>query len=610
MEKQYIVGIDFGHGETSAWAVPLNIKIGSDIGESLKLKAANKESERSYYSIIYYNPKYGYSLDDLQGNVITGFKDKVSVLDQPQNAKKREAYTEYIKQIYIRLLKHNTALKVDNNGDTNFYLCIACPTKWNQDDKDAYIKFFNETLSEFGIEVMWVINESDAAYFTHGSIDEYADKCVLIIDYGSSTIDYTVVHHGKKISDDNWSNRLGASHVEESILNECRDTEDYQDKVAATEAKLAETNMNYIDITSCINFEIRKAKEHSVTYGNYPNLDVNYNLIGQQTNYGSTDAFKAEKRKYKFEIECQIDKSIEKYHNKVIADFTQLNTEIQKRIGNQKIDCVILSGGACLMPWVSDAVNDIFKPLNIEIDNQASFVVAKGIALYARTQMNALDDFLNKIRALDFSNTYIQADINATAKAILTMMPSIVEKLKKQSSLTATKIRQEFCNFVKNLDGQNLEYCNLVQQELDSLISNSVADALKDVICNVFKTQVDTSDVKLHVEANIIPFNSSLFVNGGAFYKAFTNWIANSSNAIFGTIFFEWDKIREESEVSKMIEGTASTLEKLVNAGPLADYSKAQEYINAYAEDIKEQVLENAINIFYKKQLFNTTFKK
>lgn len=604
MEKQYIVGIDFGHGETSAWAVPLNIKIGSETGESLKLKGANKESERSYYSIIYYNPESGYSLKNLRGNLIAGFKDKVSVLEQPQNAKKREAYTEYIKQIYACLLKHNTALKVDNNGDTNFYLCIACPTKWNQDDKDAYIKFFNNALAEFGIEVMWVINESDAAYFTHGSIDEYADKCVLIIDYGSSTIDYTVVHQGKKISDDNWSNRLGASHVEESILNECRDTTDYQDKVAATKSKLAETNMNYIDITSCINFQIRKAKEYSVTYGNYPNLEVNYNLIGEQTNYGSTDAFKAEKRKYKFEIECQIDKSIEKYQNKVIADFTQLNAEIQKRIGNQKIDCVILSGGACLMPWVSDVVNEIFEPLNIEIDNQASFVVAKGIALYARTQMKALDDFLNKIKGLDFSNIYIQADTNATSKAITTMMPSLVRKLKSKSSITGIDIRQEFCDFVEGLNGNNVEYCNLVQQELDKLISNSVGNALKEVISSVFKINVDTSDVKLHVPANIIPWNHILFVPGGTFYNAFTNWIDNSSDRFI----FSWDKPRYDPELSKIVDGTAQTLENIVTTEQIADYP--EDAVNAYAKDIKDQVLMIAADIFYKKQLFNTTFKK
>ena len=614
MEKEYIVGIDFGHGETAAWVVPLDLTIGAKKGEALQLQISTTESRRSYDSVIYFTPQEGYSLiNNKFGNIIAYFKNKISILSQPQNTSKREAYTEYIKQIYKILLERNTKLKVnkDDKSDTNFYLCIACPTKWDQEDKEAYIHFFNEALHEFGIEVMWVINESDAAYFTHGSIKKYKDKCVLVIDYGSSTIDYTVFYQGKKISEDNWSNSWGASYIEELIFNKYRDSDNYQKTVNNTKSKLSEIGDSFIDINSCIKYYIRKAKEDSVTKDNYPSLDFSFNLIGKQTSYGLTNTFKAadEKIKYKFEFDCQIDRLIEGYQTKVVDDFKQLKEKIRGKIGDQQIDYVILSGGASLMPWVSNAVNDIFKPLEIDLDTQASFVVAKGIALYARTQMKALDDFLSKIRSIDFSNTYIQADINATAKAILTMMPSMVEKLKKQSSLTGTKIRKEFCDFVKNLDGQNSEYCNLVQQELDSLISNSVADALKDVICDIFKTQVNTSDVKLHVEANIIPFDSSLFVKGGSLYDAFTNWIANSSNAIFGTALFKWENIRKEPEVSKMIEGTASTLENLVNAGPLADYSQALEFINAYAENIKEQVLENAINIFYEKQLFKTTFQ-
>ena len=79
--------------------------------------------------------------------------------------------------------------------------------------------------------------------------------------------------------------------------------------------------------------------------------------------------------------------------------------------------------------------------------------------------MKALDDFLNKIKGLDFSNIYIQADTNATSKAITTMMPSLVRKLKSKSSITGVDIRQEFCDFVEGLNGNNVEYCNLVQQE-------------------------------------------------------------------------------------------------------------------------------------------------
>ena len=48
MEKEYIVGIDFGHGETSAWVVPLSLTTDAIIGESLKLKAT-KIKEIQYY---------------------------------------------------------------------------------------------------------------------------------------------------------------------------------------------------------------------------------------------------------------------------------------------------------------------------------------------------------------------------------------------------------------------------------------------------------------------------------------------------------------------------------------------------------------------------------
>ncbi len=609
MEKEYIVGIDFGHGETSAWVVPLSLQTGSEQGETLRLKQSNKDVDRSYYSAIYCNSDGEYSLSDSEGNVITEFKKKISFLEQPDNDNKRKAYREYIRQIYQRLLKYNdTILKLDADGDCNFYICIACPTKWCQKDREDYIQFFNEALHDFGIQVMWVINESDAAFFSHGSIEKYANKCVLIIDYGSSTIDYTVFHHGLKISDDNWSNdHLGASNIEELILCKARNDSNYQEKANNTYRKLTELGMTHIDITSCCKFEIRKAKELSVREDKYPELNVNYNLIGEKTLYGKTEDFSAEKRDYKFEIECQIDTCIEEYKSKVVEDFKQLKDKIQKKNGNQGIDYVILSGGACQMPWVQEVVEDIFTPENIDLDTQASFVVSKGIALYARTQMKALNNFQSRIKGLDFSNLYIQADTNATTKSILKMMPPVINKLKSKPSLTGDYIRQEFCDFVENLNGNNIEYCNLVQQELDKLISNSVKDILKEVISSVFKVNIDTSDVKLHISADIIPWKHILFVPGGAFHDLFTNWIAKFSKALFGTLTFEWDKLRVGAELNKIIDGTAQSLENIIKSKQLIDYPI--EAVNAYANDIKEQVLNIAVDIFYTKQLFKTTFR-
>lgn len=608
MEKKYVVGIDFGHGETAAWLVPLDpIEANAKYGESLRLKATNHENLRMLPSVIYADKKASFSLDNTVGDVVTCFKGKVANLELAVNRKKKNAYISYIKEIYKKLLELNTKLKSDGKGNTNFYLCIACPTKWEQDDKDDYIKFFNSALQEFNVKVMWVINESDAAYFTHGSSEEYAKQCVLVIDYGSSTIDYTVIDNGEKISDDNWSNaQLGASNIERAILEACRNDRDFQGIYAATQQKLNESGMDYISILSRLEFEMRKEKERSVTDSYYPNFGFNYNLVGTQTGYGGTKEYEAEKRRYKFEYDGNVSMIVEikNYIEAVCKDFKTLRQNIAAKTKNKGIDCVILSGGACQMPWVKKTVEEIFKAKTIEVDNLASFVVAKGVTLYAKAQIEALELLKNKIRTINFAQIYEDADSNATVSAIKSMMPDMIRTLKSKSNVTGNVVRRDFCDFIKGLDDKNYRYCQLVQEELDALISRSIAGAIHEAIRFVFKISIDTKDVKLHVGADVIPWNTVLFEPEGTFYEAFTNWIDSTS----GRFIFTWDKVRVNPERDKIIDGTADTLIKVASNNRLADYPK--ELVNHFAENIQKQAISIAEELFYEKQLFKTTFAK
>ena len=533
MEKKYVVGIDFGHGETAAWIVPLDAIVhNAKYGESLRLKATNHENLRMLPSVIFVDNETSFSLDYNGGDVVSCFKDKVTNLGLIENRKKKAAYISYIKEIYKKLLELNTQLKSDRKGNTNFYLCIACPTRWEQEDKDDYIKFFNSALQEFNIEVMWVINESDAAYFTHGSSEEYAKQSVLVIDYGSSTIDYTMIDNGEKISNDEWSNeQLGASNIERAILEAYRNDKDFQTIYEATQRKLNELGMEYVSILSRLELEIRKEKERSVTDDYYPNFGLNYNLIGIQTDYGRTKEYNSEKKRYKFEYDGDISMIIEiqNYIEAVRKDFETLRNNVLKKMKTKEIDCVILSGGACQMPWVKDIVKDVFKAKTIEVDNLASFVVAKGVTLYAKAQIEALELLKNKIRTINFAQLYEDADSNATVSAIKSLMPEMIRTLKSNPNVTGNVVRREFCNFIKGLDDQNYRYCQLVQSELDGLISKSIANAIHEAIKSVFKISIDTKDVRLHVEADVIPWNSALFEPGGTFYEAFTSWIDSTS---------------------------------------------------------------------------------
>lgn len=605
--KRYFVGIDFGHGETAAWIVPIdnNMPNGRH-GESLRLRNAANLEQRTLWSVVYGDRNGNYSLNNTAGSVVSCFKDKISTLNLPGNETKKKAYTSYIKQIYQTLLMRNTDLHSDGKGDTNFYLCVACPTKWNQGDKDAYVKFVNDALREFNVKVLWVINESDAAFFTHGSFSQYANECVLVIDYGSSTIDYTVINCGKKISDDSWSNdQLGASNIEKALLQGYRDyvDNDYQTKYAATLAKLDELDMRYMSIESTLDLELRKGKESSVINQVYPKVELNYNLIRAKTSYGASPEFVAVKRYFKFEYEGNIDTVASRYIDAVTDDFRELETKIQEANGGRAIDRIILSGGASLMPWVQSKLEEIFNTSTIYLDNSASFVVAKGATLYAKAQMMALKLLEDKIREINFAQLYAKADNNAIALSIKLLMPDMIRKLKAKNAVTGVIIRTAFCDFLKGLNDKNDDYCQLVQKELDKLLSKDIGIAIHDAINDVFGINVDVSDVKIHIDAEIMNWSEGLFNQGGAFYDAFTNLIDGFS----GRFSFTWDKVRVNPERDKIIVGVKDILTSKADAG-LATYQ--QQYLDIIAKQILEQALIEAEKLFYTKQLFKTTFAR
>ena len=446
MKKEYIVAVDFGHGETSAWIVPMDNQMDRQ-GEALKLRISNEVELRTIYSVIYQDKNGNFSLDDTSGNVIGAFKKKVC--DLRKDTQKYKAYTEFIKAIYKRLLTKNDRLHSDGEGNTNFYLCIACPTKWSNDDRIEYVDFFNEALKEFGVEVMWVINESDAAYFSHGSTSEFVDKCVLIIDYGSSTIDYTLMYKGKKISDDQWSNDyLGASNIEKSIMMEYSSQEDYQKIYQRTEEMLQRDAMVWFKIQPKLLFEVRKAKEHCVTEGYYPKFMLTYNVIQMHDILVRSDPnWRRDRMSYLFDYECDMDKCLRDYKEGVHTSFDNLAGHISQKLKDQKVDTVIMSGGASLMPWVKEMVKSTFPTAEIKLDNNASFVVSKGAALYARDQIKAFELFMEKIEAYEYKEVYIDADRTATNVAVDELFPPFADKL-CENSHTAAELRDECLHFL------------------------------------------------------------------------------------------------------------------------------------------------------------------
>lgn len=594
MKKEYIVAVDFGHGETSAWIVPMDNQINNP-GVPLKLKLSNGEERRTIYSVVFQDENGNFSLDNTDGNVIWAFKKKVC--DLRNDTQKFKAYTKFIKAIYKRLLSMNDCLHSDGEGNTNFYLCIACPTKWSNDDRIEYVNFFNEALNEFGVEVMWVINESDAAYFSHGSTSEFADKCVLIIDYGSSTIDYTLMYKGKKISDDQWSNDyLGASNIEKSILMDYSSQEDYQEVYQKTEDKLRRDALGWVDIQPEVLFEIRKAKENCVIEGYYPDFMLRHNVILKHDILVRSDPnWRRDRMSYLFEYECDMDKCLRDYKDGVRSSFTNLAKNISQKLKDQKVDTVIMSGGASLMPWVKEMVKSTFPTAEIKLDNNASFVVSKGAALYARDQIKAFELFMEKIEAYEYKDVYIDADRTATNVAVDELFPPFADKL-CENSHTAAELRDECLHFLFCLNSQNQKYCNIMTDTIRMTISQKVANDIKEVVQSVFSIDISVDDIHIDINPNILNFPEIGFEKGGEYYNKLSNEIASW--------FYRWDKMRTVSERRKII-GTIHNWLK----GVSKEFKYDENSLASSVDNIKQQVITLAKEVFYKYQLFQTTFK-
>lgn len=611
----YIVGIDFGHGETAAWIVPMpNVptELETKGGDSLRLQNANIHQDRTLWSEVFRDSDNTYKLrGGISVKIYSKLKAKISKLREDND--RLIAYKEYVRLVIGALLELNSNLLKWNpeTQESNFLLCIANPTRWNTKERTDYLDFFNAALydDDFnrdnlrlrGLKFEWIINESDAAFFSQRFNSQNMDGTVLVIDYGSSTIDYTLMRNGLKVSDDEWSNQqLGASAIERAINQALYDQNpsNYDQVLNKARQLLVELGNRHIDLRSWLDHYCREAKEYNYKQG-IDNCSVSFNLeriVGDPR-------FKP----YRLETNSMsISQIVAPYVEAVRRDFMALKQKMEQA-NYAQVDRIILSGGAYIMPWVSRLIREIFPESKIIEDRAPSFVVAKGIALYAQAQQEALEELENEIKKIDFGLLYKEADVYATREAIKESSPIIVDEIKNlEKDLTGDEIRTRFCEFIKSLNGQNQDYCALVQRNVNAKVAESVQEKVRDAIKKVFAIDVSTSDIKIDVEVNFYSFNDSCFVPQGIWYDTFTEWIPKHYRSRWPCLRFTWPKPRNKEQRVAIADGIFSSLcsPKVTTILEELTYND----LDKLGDQIRQQALNAARKLFYEEQLFKTTF--
>ena len=290
--------------------------------------------------------------------------------------------------------------------------------------------------------------------------------------------------------------------------------------------------------------------------------------------------------------ECLVD-----YKEGVYTSFDNLAGHISQKLKGSNVDTVIMSGGASLMPWVKEMVKSTFPTADIKLDNNASFVVSKGAALYARDQIKAFELFMEKIEAYEYKEVYIDADRTATNVAVDELFPPFADKL-CENSHTAAELRDEGLNFLFCLNSQNQKYCNIMTDTIRTTISQKVANDIKEVVQSVFSIDISVDDIHIDINPDILNFPEIGFEKGGEYYEKISSEISRPFFSI------TWDKMRTVSECRKII-GTIHNWLKGVSKG----FKYDENSLASSVDNIKQQVKTLAKEVFYKYQLFQTTFK-
>ena len=465
---EYVIGIDFGHGETSAAITRIDSEKDP---EDIDFTGTGKKTIPSVMHIgsdgnitlgeeaIYQNMKG-------MGDFYAYFKQSPDILDE-QKHPNVAVMKLYMKRVYETICYQRAGELME--GDRirqNHIIFIACPSKsqkWDDQAMQNYVQLaFDAGLPVAGVSIddkftlSGIVRESRAAYIRMLQKDEVAQKSkdgILVVDYGSSTIDITYYKEDENPVDKGYS--LGASIVEESIFNYLQEYhEDLDgDQVPDFLNSLAEKNF---PLYTRLLYEIRDQKEKF--YSDFvfaDSIEVRYR-------------FPAIYGKIKLDVEISKETLTQKILKDYIADVKRAFADFKENVIKDKpITLLVLTGGASRMNFVHDLAKSVFGNVTMLPPQDPSLTVSNGIATAGRADIKlyyiAEDLFKNPtISDLDITDLVYEKISKALATKVIGDMDLCYTNFKNQNSPeSVVSLGEKISAKIKQI---NSSYADVVQR--------------------------------------------------------------------------------------------------------------------------------------------------
>lgn len=485
---QYVVGIDFGHGETSAAICTLewDTEAGQKEDKLEDIPVDRNRQKKAIPSAIALrddDPEHPYIEDEAFEHISHNKGIRIGFKKPPVDiqGKDEKLMTDYMKAVYHNILQNEPRLNTNNH-----VVYIARPSGW-QDEKTKDL--YKTMALNAGIPLAGLTSESRAAIFYAKSpkisFAKEIDKGVIVFDLGSSTLDFTYLSDSDAALDEGYP--LGASIIDKVIF----------DKIILQ----SEDAVNFVE-------EFDHKYEDALIYKARKFKETAYNKTS-----GSTimDGFPLSQLIVNDTADIQaIQKYQRAYVPLILQNVDELNNLIEESTSYQKklIDAllsfkhnyikdkplkgVFLTGGASRMNFIRPLIAATLRlPIEqVRIDKEPSLSVSRGIALLGTA--DAVTGLLVSKLKEDIPNLLSDSKL----------FNPLVEKLADNITDRAWDVVESTCNdWIKYGPGTDRDE---LKRKIESRMNSFASSNLKSIINNTLQSFIKDESESIRKEMNKI----------------------------------------------------------------------------------------------------------
>lgn len=478
-QHKYVVGIDFGHGETSAAICPIEWDKSAGMRESfaddicIDIPAGKKVIPSAICRVsegfIIGDEAFEHMTDN--NGIRVCFKQKPESL----NGVAEQLMMDFMKAVYARIRENKTELE-----DGNHIVYIARPSGWVEEEAK---ELYRQMAIKVGIPLGGLTSESRAAIFYAKSpkvgFAKEISKGAMVFDLGSSTLDFTYLADDSKPIDFGYD--LGASIIDNAILKE----------MILCNNDVREFLNTYPIYHDALLFQARKFKEKAYSR-NPDNKTISgfylNSLIPEDAVYA--DEYDGVNVQLKIKNLTELNEKVNASTSYIEKLGDALDDFKTRKVPGKIINGVFLTGGASRMnfvrPLIAKHLNLPEEKIKIDDDNP-SFTVSRGIALLGATDAITsvlISELKSKLPSLInndvmLSNLTLELASNITNESWRVVDNSCSEWIKHGNTTDENELRRWVENNLR--DFQRNRVSIIVNETLQNYIRNSTEEIRKQM---------------------------------------------------------------------------------------------------------------------------------